>query len=94
MTAHTTIWKARLDIITGPQIIVAPKGAKFLCAREQSGQPCVWFSCDPKAPLTNRSLEIHPTGGTGRIGGLDIGSYIGTCFIEALVLHVYDITGS
>lgn len=83
-----TIYKQVLEA-TDRQKITIPKGAKFLCAREQMEAPCVWFECDPQAMLETRVIRIF---GTGHDMHPDTGDYIGTIFLSGgqLVLHVYE----
>lgn len=56
-----TIWKTVLAV-RRVQDIEVPEGAEFLCAREQHGETCVWYRCDPSAPKTMRRIAIVGTG--------------------------------
>jgi hypothetical protein len=63
-----TIRKTVLDV-TEEQRIAVPAGAEFLTAREEHGQVCVWFLCDPARPSEERTILIRLTGcpdGDGR----------------------------
>lgn len=85
----TTIWKSILHP-TDVQEVMVPDGAEFLCAREQFDQICVWYRCDPSAPLSPRTLAIvgtgHPT------PGID-GQYLGTVSLTGgqFIFHVFDL---
>jgi hypothetical protein len=85
--ADLTIWKKQLQPIQ-LQTIDVPRGAVFLCAREQFEQACVWFKCDPSAPLEMVALALV---GTGNPMPAD-GRYLGTAFLQGgtLVLHVFE----
>lgn len=85
----STIWKVILDT-TDDQRITVPKGAKFLCIREQHEQVCLWFECDSDAPKDVRRIGIA---GTGHEVPTPDGKYLGTAFLMEgqLVLHVYEI---
>lgn len=81
-----TIWKVILDQ-TDIQTIEVRKGAKFLCIREQYGQVCLWFSCDPGMAKDKWRIAIAGTGHNEPVG-----DYLGTAFLleGQLVLHVYN----
>jgi hypothetical protein len=55
-----TIRKAVLNV-TEEQRIAVPAGAEFLTAREEYGQVCVWFLCDPAQPFEERTILIRET---------------------------------
>jgi hypothetical protein len=81
-----TIWKATLEP-TDVQAIDTPVGAEMLCAREQHEKICVWFRCDPSAPVEKRKIAIV---GTGNPAPAD-GRYLGTASLRggALMFHVF-----
>lgn len=84
-----TIWKATLHLLSETQKIEVPHGAELLCAREQYGQICVWFRCDPSAPKEMRDITIV---GTGHPAPADEGRYLGTASLYGgnLMLHVFE----
>jgi hypothetical protein len=86
----TVIWKAILQPVEVQQIMV-PTGAEMLCAREQFEQICVWFRCDPSAPLSARTLAVVGTGNPAPDGG---GRYLGTASLRGgqLIFHVFEQT--
>jgi hypothetical protein len=86
------IWKAELDV-TDRQNIRVPMGAKFLTAQMQGDQLCVWYECNPKNPLQERTIAIY---GTGNMLPTDPGKYIATFQMlgGTLVFHVYDLYGN
>lgn len=81
-----TIWKLPV-LESGPHKM--PRGAVFICVHEQDGKPCVWFTCDPKAPLVDRMIYVVGTGWPMK----DFGSskYIGTAFCGSMVWHLLDM---
>jgi len=83
-----TIWKETLAI-TGSQTVMLPAGAKILCAKEQHGEICIWFQCDPSAPKKPRRITVAGTGHPCHDGGRHIGSVVygddGT-----FVFHVFE----
>ena len=85
-----TIWKATLRPLD-VQEIMAPAGAEMLCAREQHERICVWYRCDPSAPLTQRTFAIV---GTGNPSPDSDGRYLGSAMLQGgdLVLHVFERT--
>lgn len=82
------IWKTVLQL-AGAQEIMIPAGAEFLCAREQFSDICVWFRCDPSAPLAPRKIAIV---GTGHTAPDDEGRYLGTASLQGgrLMFHVFE----
>ena len=85
-----TIWKAVL-VSANVQTIKVPAGAEMLCAREQHKEICVWYRCDPTAPLTDREIAIV---GTGHPCPAGEGRYLGTASLRggALMFHVFERT--
>jgi hypothetical protein len=85
-----TIWKSVLKA-TDVQDIDVPEDAELLTAREQYGELCVWFKCDPSKPATKRRVAICGTGHPAPEGA----RYVGTGFLSggALVLHVFERVG-
>lgn len=84
----TVVWKATLQL-TDVQYIKVPVGSEMLCAREQHEEICVWFRCDPSAPLSARAIAIVGTGNGAP--GAD-GRYLGTASLRggALMFHVFE----
>lgn len=85
----SVIWKAVLRPID-VQDIEMPEGAEILCAREQFGQPCIWFRCDPHAPKTTRQIAISGTGNPAP--SCDESRYLGTAQLGdgSLILHIFE----
>lgn len=83
----TTIWKATLKA-TDVQDIEVPADAELLTARDQHGELCVWFKCNPMNPPTKRRIAIV---GTGHPAPEDA-RYVGTGFLHGgqLVFHVFE----
>lgn len=81
-----TIHKALLKI-SNRQELAVPKGAEFLCAREQRGEVCIWYRCNPNADMQIRTIVIHGTGHEITPSG----DYVGTVLLYNgdLVLHVF-----
>lgn len=85
---NKTVWKATLKP-ANVQPVQVPRGAEFLCAREQHEQICVWFRCDPAQPMEARDIAIVGTGN----GAPDAdGRYLGTASLQggALMFHVFE----
>ena len=84
----TVIWKATLQPIDVQQIMV-PVGAEMLCAREQFDHICVWYRCEPTAPLAPRTLAVV---GTGNPAPEADGRYLGTASLQGgqLMFHIFE----
>jgi hypothetical protein len=82
-----TIWKAVLKL-DDVQDIQVPEDSEMLTARDQLGDLCIWFKCDPSRPAAVRSIAIVGTGQEAPSGA----KYVGTGFLHGgkLVLHVFD----
>ena len=81
-----TIYKYTLE--RDIQSLSAPVGAKWLCAREQGNDTCVWAEVDPnEKDLMLYDFKVYRTGEPFKAGG----KYLGTCFFsgDIYVLHVY-----
>jgi len=86
------IWKCALRI-TDQQVVIVPRGSKFLTVQIQKGEPQLWFLCNEKEPMTDRIITIY---GTGHALPEYPGEYIST-FQELggdLVWHVFEIGGN
>lgn len=85
-----TIWKTVLRAEV-QQTIKIPQGAQFIAAREQHEKMCVWYICDPEAPMVERHILIL---GTGHVILPDTGnlSPIGCAMLEdgAEVYHIFE----
>lgn len=83
-----TIWKAVLKP-TSEQEIQVPVGAELLCAREQDGQVCVWYRCDPDNIKDWRRIVVVGTGEWAPEGG----RYLGTASLAGgkLMFHVLEV---
>lgn len=82
-----TVWKSVLKTTTH-QAIRVPIGSELLTAREQHGQVCVWYRCDPDEPLEARYIAVCGTGHHSANG-----RYIGSAHLEggSLVFHVFEL---
>lgn len=88
------IWKTVLQRVDVQQIEI-PAGAEILLAREQIDhreqieQVCVWYRCDPSAPLETRTIVIV---GTGNKKLSADGRYLGTASLRGgqLMYHVFE----
>lgn len=83
-----TIWKTALKA-SGIQEIDVPAGARFLCAREQHEEICVWYICDPDETKVPIRVAIIATGQPAP--ELEYGVYIGTVALHggSLIFHVF-----
>ena len=81
------IWKFTLDT---SGVVMMPKGAKPISAREQGDALCVWAIVDPEAPKVSRRVYIIGTGHEGANYG-DL-PFLGTALLMGgrLVIHVFD----
>ncbi|MBY9045601.1 DUF7352 domain-containing protein, partial [Pseudomonas fluorescens] len=68
--------------------ITVPEGAEMLTAREQHGQICIWFKCDPGALKVKRRIALVGTG----YPAPDDARYLGSAHLDGghLVLHVFE----
>lgn len=87
-----TVWKKMLEL-NPQQFIDVPKGATFLCAREQHGKVAVWFRCNPEETKTDEKL-IRMLGTGHCLLAPGEGKYLGTAALDngALIIHVFDET--
>lgn len=86
------IWKTVLSIIVTQDIIV-PTGAQMLCAREQYGEVCVWYLCDPTNAMELRKIILVGTGHTVPEPSPDrVTRYLGTASLDggSLMFHVFE----
>lgn len=85
----TTVLKTILTV-ADEQTIAVPRGAMMLHAATKDGAMCVWYRCDPKAPISNRRIRIA---GTGHPIADEAWEYIGSCFLNdgALVFHIFEL---
>lgn len=81
-----TVWKKALEL-TEEQYVYVPGDAEILTAREQAGELCIWFKCNPDNPPRERKIYVVGTGHPAPEGA----RYVGTGFLYngALVLHVF-----
>lgn len=81
-----SIWKTVLGNCSLQKIKV-PKGAEFLCAREQFERVCVWYRCDPGAEQVECIVALVQTGDHAPADG----KYLGTAMLAggSFVLHVF-----
>lgn len=82
-----TIHKKVLPLETMQQVWMHPDD-HILCAQNQGGQICIWYTTDKvvTAPEIKRNIYIV---GTGGIIPSD-GRYIGTVQLGAYVWHLYE----
>ena len=85
-----TIFKYQLSI-TDKQTIELPQYAKILCVGVQSEYIYLWALIDTEATLNEmRDIEIYGTGNpVCEINGTDR-PYLGTCFINGFVWHIFE----
>ena len=81
-----TVWKYRLDLLDGQQVIKMPKGAQVLSVDMQHDQPTLWAEVDSEAPMEPRYFQVHGTGHPIANGGVFVGSAVGVPF----VWHIYE----
>jgi hypothetical protein len=90
------IWKLNLKTMEQYQGVRVPKGAVFLCAREQRDLITVWYLCnpptDPKtedADWETRVLIVCLTG--GEVPPIP-NRYLGTVLLQSgsFVVHVFE----
>lgn len=84
-----TIWKTTIPPFVSH--IKVPRGAELLIAREQFGHVCVWYRCDPQAPLQDREIKVVMTGGDAMGDGW---RYLGMAALQegAIIVHVFEPT--
>lgn len=83
------IWKVILKV-TDTQEIEVPAGSRFLCAREQANQVCVWFRCNPDVAKSKRTILICGTDHDAP--EYQDAAYLGTAIVNggAYVWHVFE----
>jgi hypothetical protein len=83
-----SIWKFPLNV-EAEQVIVVPKGAKFLSLQTQKGAPCVWAEVDTETE--ERESWYLEAFGTGHPLSDDAREFLGTYLVRSdeLVLHVF-----
>lgn len=82
----TTIWKSELKIVHEQEISV-PKGAEFLCVRQQHGKLAVWYRCNADVDKEIKTVTIYGTGHDASPKG----TYLDTVLLQDgyLVLHIF-----
>ena len=87
------IWKFEQDgrhLVTGPMVIVMPKGAEILSAGVQrSDTLVVWAMVDPSAEQVEHKIFVVWTGWDVDVRGL--GRFIDTVHAIGLVWHIFDV---
>lgn len=84
------IFKRQIDLTKGSMHYMnLPLGATILTVQVQYGVPCIWFLCDPEAPVARRCIALY---GTGHDVPPNPGKYIGTVQFNdgGLILHAFD----
>lgn len=84
------IFKLQIDLTQGVKHYMnLPLGATILTVQVQYGVPCIWFLCEPEAPVARRCIAFY---GTCHDIPPNPGKYIGTVQFNdgGLVLHVFD----
>lgn len=66
-----------------------PAGAKVLTVQVQRGEVCIWALVDPSNREETRRFRIA---GTGHPIDDDVGSFIGTVQLGALVFHIFNLS--
>ena len=82
-----TIWKEKISLAT-EQKIWLPSKHKILCVQMQLYSICIWFKCDPKSVIEQRTFYVY---GTGHEYPEIKGQYIGTVqqVNGPLVWHIF-----
>jgi hypothetical protein len=82
------VWKTVLKAF-GAHAIMVPNNTEMLFAREQHGEICVWYRCDPNAPKAPHWLTVV---GTGHPLPENADRYLGTASLDggSLMFHVFD----
>ncbi len=83
------VWKytlSRHGLLTTPQM---PFGAKVLTVAAQDGEMRLWAEVDPARAQQERQFMAVPTGFDAYLDGT---IYLGTVFLDDLVLHIYERT--
>jgi hypothetical protein len=74
-------------VLKGGQEVIMPVGARIIKVAEQDGNPCIWAEVDPYSASENRNFHVVFTGMTYNFDNL---TYLDTCFVGNLVLHIYE----
>jgi len=85
------IWKYKLE--PGRNVLMMPRGAKMLYAREQAGDACVWAMVLTAAVQVERVVYVVGTGHP--VDGGSLGRSLGCVHLAggALVFHVFEARG-
>ena len=81
------IWKYPLSFSEDYHEVAVPRGAQFIMAAMQHGQPTVWAEVDPSQPRATTTLSIHGTG--HKVG--DNEHYIDSFSNGPFVWHVFEV---
>ncbi len=72
-----------------------PKGARFLCAQAQNGEPQMWFAVDTEAETEEQQFFIGTTGNPNISEILDPSksTHLGSVLLnhETLVFHIFKV---
>lgn len=81
------VYKYKLELISGVQSVVLPKGAQILHVGVQGSNPTLWALVDPREPMTTVLLHVAATGAYFNCGSL---RHVGTLMLkDATVWHVF-----
>jgi len=80
------IWKFPLELKTHNKLLM-PEGALVVHVAAQSGVPCLWALCEPRAPKEPRLFAIVPT---GMAFDENDATYLGTFILNGGGLHVLE----
>jgi len=80
----------KYHLTENPTELILPHGSTVVCVHEQNGTPTLWIeiNLNAGAPMEKTTFRIVGTGGLMKHGN---DQYIGTCFIDEFVWHVYKI---
>ena len=84
-----TIYKYTLSELHQYQIVLMPKGAEILCAKEQGNNIFIWAIVDTSNENEARNFRIY---GTGNEVSNEHIRYIGTAKINGgnLIFHIFE----
>lgn len=87
-----TVWKYALKIITTPQQVIMPKGAKLILVASQTSTVVLWAQVESTAATETRTYTLVPTGGAVPTGTTHVGSTIvgNPSYTYDQVFHVYE----
>lgn len=84
------VWKYPLRLVSGPQSVEMPEGARIISTHMQGEAPTVCALCNPYAPLAVKKFIVL---GTGEFCSSALLDYAGTCYEgdTRFVWHVFEV---